>query len=791
MYDLGEQFRFDLSKAVANPESVFKGNKYRITVLTERLVRIEYNEQGAFNDYPTELVWYRNFIKPNFTVDQDESVLNIRTRYFELNYKKEHPFTTGKKIKNLRIMLKSNEKVWYHGHPEVRKYPASVFGVGDKKSIKNSNSLYSLDGFVSIDDSKSLVILENGTFAKKNVDGIDTYVFLYGNDFSFCLSDYFAITGYPPMLPRYALGNWWCKDDNYTDLEVARIARKFEEYNMPISLFLINKWQDNNNFSFNSSFKEPISIINFLHDKNIKVGLGIEDPGYFIQGTEAHEKLKQYLVGDPDGNIPFNVFDPRSVDAFLKLIIHPLNSIGIDFYSLNTFDNKNLERLFILKHYLYYDGLKDNLKRPIVCSKNFVQASHRYPILYSGKSNVSWETLKKVSAFNADATNSGISFWSHDSGGSTGGIEDSELFCRFLQLSTFSPILRLGSDAGKYYKREPWKWGLKATEISKIFLNLRHKLIPYIYTEYYKYHKYGKPLIEPIYYKYPIFFDDVVYKDEYYFGSTFLISPITKKKDLLMDRVIQKIYIPDGIWYDFFTGKKFSGNKKYTTFYMDQEYPVFVRAGSIIPMSLNTLNETKTPTDMEVIIFPGASNSYSIYEDDGNTTKGLDSEFLITNIELIYEKNNYKVTILPVSGKKGVIPDKRNYKIRFKNTRRNSIVSCFVGSEKVKCNTFKDGTDLIVEVNDVETSSQFTVSCSGKDIEIEATRIMNDDIVSIISDLPIKTVVKQRIDDVIFNNTYDLKKKRIEVRKLAHGKNSLERKYVELVLKLLEYMNEL
>lgn len=791
MYDLGEQFKFDLSKAVANPDSIFRGNKYRITILTERLVRVEYNEQGAFVDYPTELIWYRKFNKPNFTVEQNETNLNIRTKYFELNYYKEQPFNKGKSAKNLQVKLKSNEKIWYYGHPEVRNYSIGAFSIDEKNDQVLNKSLYSIDGFATIDDSKSNLILENGTFASRNNNGIDIYVFMYGRDFYLALTDYFAITGYPPLIPRYALGNWWTKNENYNDLAVANVARKFEENDIPIATFLINSWQTNNSFEFNDSFKEPLSIINYLHDKKIKVGLSIEDINEFKKETAIYERVKPYLPISNNGSIPFNVFDARTIDAYLKLLIHPLNNLGIDFYYLNTFDKRSLERLFILKHYLYYDGLKDNLKRPVILSHNFTYAPHRYPLLYSGKSKVSWDTLKKIPSFNASATNKGISFWSHDIGGTYGGIEDNELFVRFLQLGTFSPILKLGSDNGKYYKREPWKWGLKTKEISKAFLNLRHKLIPYLYTESYKYYKYGKPIIEPIYYKYPALIDDNLYKDEYYFGSTFLISPITSKKDYLMDRVIQKIYIPDGIWYDFFTGKIYKGNKRYTTFYKDQEYPVFVRSGAIIPMSLNESNDVGIPKNMEIQIFPGANNSYSIYEDDGETNKYLKSEFLITNVELVYGKSNYKVTIMPVSGKKGIIPEKRNYKLRFKNTNPTALVSSYVNSERIKNHSYKSESDLVVEIENVPTSSQLTVSCTGKDIEIEAIKVMKDDITSIISDLPIKTVVKQKIDDIMFSTTLTLKKKRIEIRKLAHGKDNLERKYIELLLKLLEYMNEI
>ena len=789
MYDLGDQFKFDLNKSTANKDCIFKGDKYRITVLTERLVRLEYNVNGIFEDYPTELVWYRNFPKPEFSVNETTRTLNIKTRYFELNYIKEKKFSSTLN-KNLKIDLIGSDKYWYYGHPEIRNYSAGVFGLNDTNDKKLRKSLYSLDGFVSIDDSKSSIILENGVFKKRDNTGIDIYVFLYGNDFYYCLNDYFMITGYPPLIPRYALGNWWSKDDFYNEFDVAHIVKKFEDNNIPISLFVLNKWQTENSFEFSEMYKDPKSISNYLHSKNIKLGLSVEDPKLFKVNTKSFDKLKQYLSVDKNGNIPFNVFDARNIEAFLNILIHPLNNVGVDFYSLETFNKNNLERLSILKHYLYYDTLKNNLNRPLISAYNYLVAPHRYPILYAGKSDVSWETLKKIPVFNSSVSNMGVSFFSHDAGGSSNGIEDNELFTRFIQLATFSPILRLGSDSGKYYKREPWKWGLKTKEITTDYLNLRHKLIPYLYTESYKYFKYGKPLIEPIYYRYPSTYDDLLYKDEYFFGSTFLVSPITEKKDYLMNRVIHKMFIPDGMWYDFFTGKQFKGNKRYTSFYKDQEYPVFVKAGSIIPMSLNKLNDTSSPSNMEIQVFPGANNTYSIYEDDGQTTKYLNGDYLITNIEFVYEKNNYKLTILPVSGKKGIVPDNRNYKIRFKNTKPTSVVSSFIGSNRISNNCYKDDTDLIVEVSNVPTTSQLTLVVSGDDIEIDAIRIINEDIVSIISDLPIKTIVKQRIDDIMFSNELDLKKKRIEIRKLAHGKNYIERKYVDLLLKLLEYINE-
>lgn len=792
MYDLGQHFRFDLNKSTANKECIFKGDNYRITVLTERLIRLEYNENQMFEDYPTELIWYRNFPKPEFVVRESSKVLNITTKYFELTYMKEKNFLGNKltPTKNLKISLLNTDKVWYYGHPEVRNYEASAFNLDDTKDKKFRKSLYSLDGFVSIDDSKSSLILENGSFKKRDNAGLDIYVFLYNNDFYYCLNDYFMLTGYPPLIPRYALGNWWDKKEFYNEFDIVHLLKKFEEYNIPLSLFTLNKWQGNDAFEFSEFYKEPKAVINYLKTKNVKFGLSIEDPKAFKPGTKVFDKMKEYLYPDKNGNIPLNVFDAKTVDAFLKLLIHPLTSMGVDYFSLNSFDKNDLERLSILKHYLYYDEFRNESKRPLISAYNYMTAAHRYPILYAGKSIVSWDTLKKIPLFNASATNMGVSFWSHDIGGTSGGIEDPELFIRFVELGVFSPIMRLGADDGKYYKREPWKWGLKPRKITIDFLNLRHKLIPYIYTEAYKYFKYGKPLIEPIYYKYPAMYDDPLYKDQYYFGSTFLVSPITTKKDYLMNRVIQKFYIPEGTWYGFFTGKKFKGNRKYVSFYRDHEYPVFVKAGAIIPMTLQGSNDTSCPSKTEIQIFPGASNTYSIYEDDGETNAYLKGDYLITNVEFIYEKDNYKLTILPVEGKVGVAPSKRSYKLRFKNTKPTSKVVSYVASTQIKNNCYKDESDLIVEVDDIPSNEQLTVICSGNDIEIDAIRIISEDIISIISDLPIKTTLKQKIDNIMFSNELDLAKKRIAIRKLAHEKEYLEKKYITLLLKLLEYINE-
>ena len=120
-------------------------------------------------------------------------------------------------------------------------------------------------------------------------------------------------------------------------------------------------------------------------------------------------------------------------------------------------------------------------------------------------------------SFNSTAANVGLSWISNDIGGYTGGTEDGELYTRFVQFGCFSPILRISCDQGKYFKREPWVWDIKTQSVVSEYLRLRHALIPYLYSEAYRYSRVGLPLIQPIYYRYPEIYDEPLYKNEYYF----------------------------------------------------------------------------------------------------------------------------------------------------------------------------------------------------------------------------------------------------------------------------------
>ena len=213
MYPLGEQFKINYDKAKSNEKAILKGKKYRITILTERLIRLEYSDDGVFEDRPTKMVFHRDIIVPLFTIRQDFNFLEVTSKYIKLTYTKEKPFNS---VQNLKIELLKTDRIWNFGHPEVRNYKAPKFDlISDKGKVENMKGLYSADGFVSLDDSEIEIFEECGTLIPREKKKIDTYVFLYNNDFTECLKDYFYLTGNSALIPRYALGVWWNREIPY------------------------------------------------------------------------------------------------------------------------------------------------------------------------------------------------------------------------------------------------------------------------------------------------------------------------------------------------------------------------------------------------------------------------------------------------------------------------------------------------------------------------------------------------------------------------------------------------
>ena len=195
----------------------------------------------------------------------------------------------------------------------------------------------------------------------------------------------------------------------------------------------------------------------------------------------------------------------------------------------------------------------------------------------------------------------------------------------------------------------------------------------------------------------------------------------------------------------------------------------------------------KNPKDLEIHVFPGKSNTYHLYEDDGETYNYKEGRYCITEIDYNYRKSNYTLIIRPIEGDLNALLPKRDYKIVFRNTKKSDNVVVYE-NDKVLDNieTEVTETSFIVYIKDINTKSQLVINCYGEDIEIDSVKLVKDDIDSILSDLRIYTNIKDEIAAIVFNENLSLGKKRIAIKKLK--RKGLDPRSIKIFLRLLEYM---
>ena len=188
MKTIGNYFVANDSDGISLKENIVKGEKFRFTFLSERLIRLEYSPNGSFEDRISQRVIFRKFPKVKYTKAQTESLIQLSTSYFTLNYDMNKPFLGSKlaPASNLNILLNGTDKTWYYHHPEARNFGGLNYSLDDFAGrLKLGKGFYSTDGFAVLDDSDSYV-LDNNTFVERNKGNIDIYVFMYRNDLGLC-----------------------------------------------------------------------------------------------------------------------------------------------------------------------------------------------------------------------------------------------------------------------------------------------------------------------------------------------------------------------------------------------------------------------------------------------------------------------------------------------------------------------------------------------------------------------------------------------------------------------------
>ncbi|MFC4651749.1 TIM-barrel domain-containing protein [Lactococcus nasutitermitis] len=624
---------------------IIKFDKARFEILTENLIRIEYSETGDFEDNKTQIVQNREFSPVKFDIIKKENSIEILTDAVHLYYT-GGTFTKGSLYADVRFAFSVYSNRWYFGE----KIDGNLGGTTRTLDTIDGecqleDGIMSKNGFAILTDN-SWEMNDKGDVKNYHRSDIDIYFFAYGRNYRQALKDYYHLTGNTPQLPRFVLGNWWSRYYEYSQESYLALMDKFQDKKVPLSVSVIDMdWHKVaevptkygsgwTGYSWNKKlFPHPKEFIQQLHDKKLKVTLN-DHPADGIRAFEDdYPKVAEHLHLNKELEEPakFDFNNPDFRKSYFEDVHGSLEKDGVDFWWLDwqqgAVSSTGVDPLWLLNHYQYKDAQKLS-QNNIILSRYAGPGSHRYPLGFSGDTVISWDSLDFQPYFTSTASNIGYTWWSHDIGGHMHGGKDAELSLRWLEYGVFSPINRLHSSKSEFTSKEPWHFDKVVEEAMEKFLRLRHSLIPYLYTANIETATKGKALVEPMYYAYPLQEEAYNHKNQYLFGGGMLVAPITHKinPELQMGEV--DVWLPEGTWYDFFTGEKYEGDTELKIYREIDEIPVFVKAGAIIPLDKNPMLREEIPLEMIWKIFPQGEGHYCLVEDNNETTVTFDKGIL-------------------------------------------------------------------------------------------------------------------------------------------------------------------
>lgn len=740
------------TRGVALECNIVKGEKYRFSLLTDRLIRMEYSESGVFEDRATKHFFYRDLPKTEFQVTKENGIIKIETEYLLLTYTENADFAGD----TLSIRLKQYPaSSWKFGEKaENLKGTAETLDKADGE-IELPDGVCSRIGYAVVDDSDTFLLTDDGWFDIRTEKVKDFYFFGYGHDYLNCIKDFYKVTGAPPLLPDYALGNWWSRYYAYTQNEYCELMERFERENIPFSVSVVDMdWHtrprdieenrfDNpryiagwTGYSWNTElFPDYKAFLKFLKEHNLKTALNLHP----AQGIGCHEDMYEEMAKacgvDPATRklVKFDCLNPEFMEHYFDILHHPYEEAGVDFWWMDwqqgedywwvhdeDHPSNKLEQitpLWLLNH-LHIIDINRNGKRPMFFSRYSGLGAHRYPVGFSGDTVMSWDSLDFQPYFTATASNVGYSWWSHDIGGHMHGYRDDEMNVRWMQLGVLSPINRLHSSDSKFTGKEPWNMHPYMDTIARDWLRLRHQLFPYIYTMNYRNHTELVPMVLPMYYSHPESEAAYKYRNQYWFGSELVVCPITEKSDTATGLARTKAWLPEGKWVDFFNGFVYDGGSELEIYRNLEQYPIFAKAGAIVPTEKFVGNNRMgRKTDMELYVFAGADNSFILYEDEGDYSRYKEGVFATTKIDFAWG-NTSTLTINAADDKHLLLPEKRNWKVLLRGFSRPERVTAKIGGKEQEVNfTFNEATSTVeVMLENVPVSSNIEITCSAESL---------------------------------------------------------------------------
>ena len=539
-------------------------------------------------------------------------------------------------------------------------------------------------GYGLVWDNPSKTTIEPGFNERTNwtseVGNRVSYFVIAGANVDEIYSGYRLLTGATPMLPKAAYGFVQCKQRYLTQEEMLNVARGYRERHLPLDVLVLDWFYYTKMGEFDFSpdrFPDPAAMNKQLHDMGIQTMISVwprfTKDSRFYDFILKHGWFEHLADGTPTNGLPYDragsdidTSNPDAARWYWNLIRDNIISKGFDslwadetepdlppngsYFSVGP--GTRFFNIYPLVHTVaIYDGFRRDVNhRALILSRDAYLGSQRNAtIVWSSDIYPTWDAFKRQIPTGLDFTASGMAYWTNDVGGwqylpsehhpahhplidpsgardNVGGYDDyPELYTRWFEYGAFLPVMRTHGSR-KY--NEVWSYGKQAEPILKKYLRLRYQLMPYIYSLGYKTYQTGAPFMRALFMDFPNDPKAADIADEYMFGPAFLVAPVTEQ-----GANSREVYLPAGTdWYNYWSNERVHGGKSIRADAPIDVLPLFVRAGSIVPLG-SAIESTNDAQKIErVRVYPGTDSDFALYDDDGKT--------------YAYEKGDNKITHL-------------------------------------------------------------------------------------------------------------------------------------------------
>lgn len=510
------------------------------------------------------------------------------------------------------------------------------------------------------------------TFQSPVADKVDYTLFVGSADE--VIASYRHLTGDALMMPQWALGFIHCRERYHSSAEILENARIFREKQLPVDV-IVQDWQWWGKYGWNSMqfdeefYPDPTALTTELHDSlnmrlmlsvwskiddNSALGKQMQQDGYYIPGTTW-----------------IDFFNPDAANAYWKnfsekLLVHKIDAWWQDATEPENDDlvgrrvangkwaGEQVRNVYpLLVSETVYNGLRqdDSERRAMILTRSGFPGIQRYgSTLWSGDVGNDWETLRRQIAGGLGLMAAGHPWWTYDAGGFFrpwgGQYTDQDYIqrmIRWVECATFLPLMRIH---GYMSDTEPWRYGEEAETIIREQLNLRYRLLPYIYSAAAEVSREGSTLMRPLLFDFADDAEALRHETEYMFGKSILVNPVVAP-----DVTTYQTYLPKNKagWYDFHTGKHYEGGQTVATDVTLAKIPVFVKGGSILPLGpvkQYAMQDSDEP--MEIRVYPGADAAYTLYMDEGDNYNYEQGAFAL--IKMQWDEKTGKLTVSPCEG---------------------------------------------------------------------------------------------------------------------------------------------